>query len=123
LPDVGDAGSVHFYSVVGAKVRSARIEARISQAELAAQVGLTRSSVANLEAARQRTSLYHFVLISRVLNTDVNNLLPVFAIDAESDFSPHWVRELANSPESAQHFVRGAVARLRSKSSLELEEH
>src|ERR1700722_5289322 len=76
VPNSTDAGSLNFYRLVGDKVRSARIAAGLSQALLAEQVGLTRSSVANLEAARQRTSLYHFVLIAHALKTEVSELLP-----------------------------------------------
>jgi transcriptional regulator with XRE-family HTH domain len=112
MPDVKDAGSDRFYATVGAKVRSARIAAKISQADLAAQVGLTRSSVANLEAARQRTSLYHLVLISRALKADVNELLPDIPKLPTEYISPDMARELADSPETTQHFVRGAVAKL-----------
>src|SRR5260370_29490164 len=103
MPDVQDAGSDRFYATVGSKVRSARLAAKISQASLASQVGLTRSSVANLEAARQRTSLYHFVLISRALKADVNELLPEFSsAPGEAHISADVARELANSPVTAQ---------------------
>jgi transcriptional regulator with XRE-family HTH domain len=123
MPDVQDAGSDRFYATVGSKVRSARIAAKLSQADLASQVGLTRSSVANLEAARQRTSLYHFVLISRVLKADVAELLPdVPKLSSEAHISPNVARELANSPESAQDFVRGAVAKLRDSERQDTQE-
>jgi transcriptional regulator with XRE-family HTH domain len=121
VPDSEDAGSLHFYKLVGAKVRSARIASGVSQALLAEQVGLTRSSVANLEAARQRTSLYHFVLISRALRTDVSRLLPDEPNHHESHVSPNLQNELFDSPETAQEFVRGAVARLRSSGGLKTE--
>lgn len=98
-------------------MRSARIEAGLSQAALAEQVGLTRSSVANLEAARQRTSLFHFVLISRALGTEVSELLPGEPRPYDSEFTSSLQNELADSPETAQEFVRAAVARLHSSSA------
>ena len=117
MPDSEDAESLHFYKLVGAKVRSARIEAGLSQATLAGQVGLTRSSVANLEAARQRTSLYHFVLISRALGAEVSELLPDEPGTYDSQLMSSLQNELADLPETAQEFVRGAVARLHSSSA------
>jgi len=112
-----DVESLRFYKLVGAKVRSARIVAGLSQALLAEQVGLTRSSVANLEAARQRTSLYHFVLISRALGAEVSQLLPDEPNSQDSAFTSNLQDELADEPETIQEFVRGAVARLQSSST------
>ena len=112
-----DAESLQFYKLVGAKVRSARNAAGLSQAHLAEHVGLTRSSVANLEAARQRTSLYHFVLISRALGAPVSELLPDEPSPYDSQLTSSLQNELADSPESTQEFVRGAVARLQSSSA------
>ena len=121
VPDNEDAESQHFYKLVGGKVRTARIAAGLSQALLAERVGLTRSSVANLEAARQRTSLYHFVLISRALKAEVSQLLPDEQEPQESRLTSSLQSELADSPESIQEFVRGAVARLQGSGNPETE--
>lgn len=120
MPDSEDVRSTQFYRRVGAKVRSARIEAGLSQAALAEQVGLTRSSMANLEAARQRTSLYHFVLISRALGVEVSALLPDNPSPVDSRFESSLKNELADSPETIQDFVLGAVARLNSNAKTEI---
>ena len=119
MPDREDVKSRQFYRLVGAKVRSARIEAGLSQAALAEQVGLTRSSMANLEAARQRTSLYHFVLIARALGTEASRLLPDNPNLLDSRLESSLKNELADSPETTQDFVLGAVARLSSTSKAE----
>lgn len=112
MPDVEDAGIEDFYALAGAKVRSARLAADISQEILAQQVGLTRSSVANFEAGRQRIALHLFVSIAYALNKDVCELLPEKAKTHDSTILTNLQDELANSPESARNFVRGAVARL-----------
>jgi transcriptional regulator with XRE-family HTH domain len=121
VPDSTDTESLHFYRLVGDKVRSARIAAGLSQALLAELVGLTRSSVANLEAARQRTSLYHFVLIARALKTDVSDLLPDEPNPRVANSASDLQDKLADLPESAQEFIRGAVARLQSSDSQKSE--
>lgn len=119
MPDVADAENDKFYRLVGSKVRSARIAAGVSQTLLAAQVGLTRSSITNIEAARQRVPLYHFVLISRALNKEISELLPENPKPDDSRVSPAIEEKLANSPATTIDFVRGAVARLRDESEVE----
>lgn len=111
MPDVEDAGIEDFYAHVGAKVRSARVAADVSQELLAHRVGLTRSSIANLEAGRQRVALHLFVSISHALNKDVCELLPEKPKTQSLPILTDIQDKLANSPESMQNFVHGAVAR------------
>jgi transcriptional regulator with XRE-family HTH domain len=112
VPDVEDAGIEEFYALVGSKVRSARVAAEISQEFLASKVGLTRSSVANLEAGRQRIALHLFAAIAQALNKDTCELLPERSQSHRAPIISDLQDELADSPESMQSFVRGAVARL-----------
>ncbi len=112
VPDVEDAGIEGFYALVGSKVRSARLAAEISQEFLANKVGLTRSSVANLEAGRQRIALHLFVAIAHALNKDACELLPERPQSHRASIISDLQEELADSPESMRSFVRGAVARL-----------
>jgi transcriptional regulator with XRE-family HTH domain len=113
VPDVEDAGIEDFYALVGSKVRSARLAAEISQEFLANKVGLTRSSVANLEAGRQRIALHLFAAIAHALNKDACELLPERSQSHRASIAISDLQEeLADSPESMQSFVRGAVARL-----------
>jgi len=114
VPDVEDAGIEDFYALVGSKVRSARLAADMSQELLANQVGLTRSSVANLEAGRQRMALHLFVAITYALDKDACEILPERPRPHGAGMITGLQRELADSPESMQSFVRGAVARLGS---------
>jgi len=119
VPDVEDAGIEDFYALVGSKVRSARVAAEISQEFLANKVGLTRSSVANLEAGRQRIALHLFAAIAHALNKDACELLPERSRSQSHRASiiSDLQEELADSPESTQSFVRGAVARLGTENS------
>ena len=112
MPDAKDAGINTFYGVVGAKLRSVRISAGVSQAVVAARVGLTRSSVANLEAGRQHISLYHFALISRALDAEFSDLLPSVPAPRANSIFEGLNDELADSPDTAKEFVRGAIAQL-----------
>jgi len=65
-----------FYEELGRRVRKARIDSGISQASLAAALGLTRSSVANLEAGRQRIQAHSLVSVAAALSLDPQELLP-----------------------------------------------
>lgn len=111
VPAIDDAGIEVVYSLIGAKVRSARTAADVSQEVLAQRVGLARSSIANLEAGRQRIALHLFILIANALDKDACELLP----DRQKPHNPRNLAfiedKLANSPETMRDFVHGAIAR------------
>jgi transcriptional regulator with XRE-family HTH domain len=73
---VSDSEIRTFYSHLGRCARDAREAAGVTQEQLAAHLGLTRGSVANLEAGRQRVSAYHLVVIAAVLDVPVTALIP-----------------------------------------------
>jgi transcriptional regulator with XRE-family HTH domain len=64
------------YVEIGARVRGARKQRGWSQADLAHAVNLTRSSIANLEAGRQRSLIHVALLIAQALGVPVDTLLP-----------------------------------------------
>lgn len=65
-----------FYAEVGRRVRVRRDELKMSQEHLAAQLGLKRTSVANLEAGQQRFSAETLMTLARALSLDPVDLLP-----------------------------------------------
>lgn len=72
LPDID-----LFYSDLGEKIKTERLRQRISQEELASYLGLTRSSIINLEKGRHRPSIYQLLQISAMLNIEYTKLIPV----------------------------------------------
>ena len=65
------------YSAFGERVRNFRIEAGLSQRELAESTGLTRSVIANWESGRRMgAQMYELVPLARVLNVHVAALAP-----------------------------------------------
>lgn len=64
------------YMDIGERVVLARVEANMSQAELAANVGLVRASITNLEAGRQKVQLDTLYDIAEWLDVDIYDLLP-----------------------------------------------
>jgi transcriptional regulator with XRE-family HTH domain len=57
---------------LGEEIRAARENVGMSQAELGLRVGLSRPSVANLEAGRQDITAARLAMIARVLGLDLN---------------------------------------------------
>lgn len=76
-----------FYRKVGQIIRARRKQARLTQDELAASVGLTRTSIANIEAGRQQLLMHVLVAISNTLNTPVNLLVPGSQLEAVGENS------------------------------------
>ena len=64
-----------FYRKVGARVKIAR-KGKMTQHELGSAVGLSRTSVTNLEKGRQRIPLHIFVHIAKLLEVSVDSLIP-----------------------------------------------
>ncbi len=96
-----------FYIEIGRRVRTARTS--ITQADLARALDLTRSSVANLEAGRQRIPLHTFLRLAEALGVEPSDLLPGLA--SRSTGSVVDV-DISDEPESTQEFIRGALASL-----------
>lgn len=58
------------YKRFGKNLRNIRIACDLTQADLANRVGLTRTSVVNIEAGRQRILLNDIQRFARALRTD-----------------------------------------------------
>lgn len=63
------------YRQFGAKVETIRTTLGWSQLDLAKRVGLTRTSITNIEAGRQRILLHDVVRFSTAFNTEPKALL------------------------------------------------
>jgi transcriptional regulator with XRE-family HTH domain len=68
-----------FYRLLGQRIRQLRTErpsGKINQSELAAKTSLTRTSIANIEAARQRVTCHALFDIAQALGVNPAELLP-----------------------------------------------
>lgn len=65
-----------FYELLGERVRQGRRSANFSQADLAERLGLTRASIANLEAGRQRPSTHQTAMLADILGIPIEKLVP-----------------------------------------------
>jgi len=72
LPDVES-----FYKDLGETIKIERLRHSVSQEELGNFMGLTRSSVINLEKGRHRPSVYQLLQIASMLNIEYTKLIPI----------------------------------------------
>ncbi len=67
------------YREVGRKIRRYRVRAHRTQAQLAAEIGISRASLANIEAGRQRVLIHYLYALAEALDIDS----PAFLIPEE----------------------------------------
>lgn len=92
-----------FYREFGDALRRAREAKGVSQTTLAAEVGLSRTSIANIERGRQRVLLHLLPRFGQVLGVEPTLLLP-HAEPAGLDQAERQLRDL--SPADQQTFRR-----------------
>ncbi|MET9141483.1 helix-turn-helix domain-containing protein [Streptomyces parvulus] len=112
MPQPDDPQVDRFYAAVGDRIRDARSAARLTQAELAASLGLARSSIANIEGGRQRLPLHMVILIAETLNINVSELLPDMAESQPAPDLKNIDEKLHDADESSRDFVESTLAQL-----------
>lgn len=65
-----------YYKLLGLKIRKARLAANLTQHQLASAIGLTRTSVTNIEKGRQPVYLHVTARLAQTLRVTVGDLLP-----------------------------------------------
>ncbi|MEO3780888.1 helix-turn-helix transcriptional regulator [Micromonospora sp. B11E3] len=96
------------YDELGQRVRNARTRAGVTQGQLAQRIGLTRSSVANLEAGRQKIMLHVLLGIAEALDVGPEDLLPNRRQDKTIDLA-RLNAEARNLQADDRDFVLSAV--------------
>jgi transcriptional regulator with XRE-family HTH domain len=69
-------GKDDLYRFIGDKIKAKRLANSLNQEDLANLVGLTRSSIAQIEAGRQAPSVYLLYQLCGILKTTIISLLP-----------------------------------------------
>ena len=64
------------YSLIGERIRGARENAGLSQAKLAEKLKMSRTSVVNIEAGRQRLPIHVLWQIADEIGTEASLLIP-----------------------------------------------
>ena len=75
---------------IGGKIRDRRNALGLSQETLAARVGLTRTSIANIEAGRQAPPVMRLAMLATVLRVQLADLIPPVELPAQPP-APHNV--------------------------------
>lgn len=95
------------YAEFGRLVRTARRDADLTQAQLAEAIGLTRTSIANIEAGRQRAFLDTAYRIADAVGCGAQELLPDAAVLRAGRELPAAVE---NQPPAVQKLIRNLAA-------------
>lgn len=113
------------YILLGQHIRSARLQRRLTQEELAAQVGLTRTSINNIEHGRQRMQIHMLYALAAALQTHPAALLPRAAPPVSSDTDQRLEELLkgkgAKYEEDERAWIRTVLAEEESEIDGELE--
>ena len=95
----GVVAAERIYKAFGVKVRARREAMEMTQLQLSARIGLTRGSVANIEAGRQSVLLHQLLAIAAALQLAPEQLLPT---QAETP----TMRETTDMPETVMHAIQ-----------------
>lgn len=91
-----------YYVLLGARIKARREEIHVRQAELADSIGLSRTSVTNIERGRQRIFLDQFDDICRALNVSPAEIIKDISNRNIKKPSP---RRPSVKPASVQRFL------------------
>ena len=102
------------YKEFGEVLRKARSDAGLTQQQVADRVGLTRTSITNIERGNQHIALHQLFLLASAVGRKPSELLPDRAAAPEDLLPPDAVKVLAEADDEAS---REWVARVLQKSS------
>lgn len=73
---MNEATEKSLFLAIGNNIKTSRNNARLNQAHLAAMVGLSRTSLVNIEQGKQHPSVFMLWRIADALNIELKELLP-----------------------------------------------
>lgn len=97
-----------FYREFGRRVRVARTKANLSQEALGGAVGLTRTSVTNIEKGRQHVPLHTAFVLAEAMKATPDDLLPDLSALEQQRSLAQWLEGVR--PDQ-QEWVRRIVGR------------
>jgi transcriptional regulator with XRE-family HTH domain len=74
-----EVDDVRLYRTLGTRLRRKRLETGLTQGQLADAADVLRTSIANIEAGRQKPPLHVLYRICAVLEVEVSTILPALA--------------------------------------------
>jgi transcriptional regulator with XRE-family HTH domain len=73
------------YSYIGNRIKQERLRSNMTQGRLADATGMLRTSIANIETGRQKTTLHVLYKLCSVLQIEATTLLPLTAEVVHTD--------------------------------------
>lgn len=102
------------HRALGAQIRSFREQCGDSQGDLADALDLTRTSVVNIEAGRQRPPLLTLYRIAKRYRVDVAALLPALSDVDESHIEERLIEEAVGSEGPSRDAIASFVREVKS---------
>jgi len=112
------------YQAVGEKIRHVREQSRpkLSQAQLATRLGVSRASIVNIEAGRQRTPLHVLWQIAGILGTELSLLIPqrdeLLETQAPIKLDERTINQIetaANGDPETRRLLTGFVSKVKAR--------
>lgn len=94
------------YQELGRRARSARRKAGLTQQQVAERIGLSRTSVTNIERGNQQILLHMLYRLAAALGTEPTALLP----EPDEQSQAEMPAEVALLPQEAQEWIRRIVS-------------
>ena len=109
-----------FYQVLGERIRSARTQAGLKQEVFANYLNLSRASIVNIEKGRQHPPIHLLWVIAKVLDIEVNELLPAFN-PSDEKISSTWkkiiTKQVKGDKDSKEKLI-GFIEELQASKSI-----
>lgn len=106
------------YATIGQRILRARKHLGLTQAALAQQVGLARTSLTNIERGQQQMQVHTLYALARALHVPVGTLLPVDETAVDARIS----EEVATRPPEEQEWIRRIVGGREEESTHAMDE-
>jgi transcriptional regulator with XRE-family HTH domain len=94
------------YEEFGNELRAARGISGLTQEQLAGQVGLTRTSITNIEAGRQQVSLHQLYQLAAAVGKRPADLLPDLDVGAAIMLSEPTLKKLEHDDDGRAFVAR-----------------
>ncbi|MER3429015.1 MAG: hypothetical protein C4334_13180 [Pyrinomonas sp.] len=100
------------YRTIGERIRARREELGLNQSALAAEVGLRRTSITNIEAGRQKAPLHVLYALCLALDLEIGCLLPSNAeVIEQSVVTVEFGREKKRIPPEAARVLENLLGK------------
>lgn len=103
-----------WYADLGQRMKARRVLARLRQQDVAAAIGVSRMSVANFEAGRQRPPVHRLLRAAQVIGCPVTDLLPSWDPPGGADEPPTVRRAYGGWVDAMLAASAGEIQRMRA---------